>query len=129
MDERKVLLERIFGHELDDEKFKNVINDIEEHKYYVNEKIPFEINFDQALFSWYENIYMHIDRVSKSSIIKFVFPSLTKVNFYFFIMDHWHYLKKDKDDENIFLQEAISNYVKNYSERSILGKILYIFIN
>jgi len=34
---------------------------ISTHKWLINEKIPFEITLEQALFSWYENVYLPMD--------------------------------------------------------------------
>ena len=41
-----------------DEVAKLVYDYINTHKWLINETIPFEITFDQAVFSWYENAYL-----------------------------------------------------------------------
>lgn len=35
---------------------------VETHKWLINEKIPFEISFEQAVFSWHENVYQPLVR-------------------------------------------------------------------
>lgn len=35
---------------------------VETHKWFCNESIPFEISFEQAVFSWHENVYQPLVR-------------------------------------------------------------------
>jgi len=56
-------------------KYKNILRDLDlededvavalveyvsTHKWLINESIPFEVTFDQAMYSWYENVYVPI---------------------------------------------------------------------
>ena len=41
----------------DDQLAELICEYINTHKYFINQTIPFTVSFDQAVFSWYENVY------------------------------------------------------------------------
>lgn len=40
---------------------------IDVHKWFVNEKIPFEVSFEQAVYSWYETVWLPMERAIDDS--------------------------------------------------------------
>lgn len=92
------------------DRFDDVVKHIEEHKYYVNELFPWEITWEQAVFSWYENIFIDVKRILSSKVAKFVVGEDSNVEFYFKTMDHWHFMKKEGKD--ITYDEAAHDYIK-----------------
>jgi len=39
------------------------------HKWFLNEKIPFEVSFDQAVQSWYELVYLPLVEAMRSTLL------------------------------------------------------------
>ena len=123
------IFEKLFkNHSITNEEHKKLINHIEEHKFLLNENIPFEITWDQAVFSWYDNIFRIVESHYNHWTTRILFSNVSISNFYFQVMEHWHYLKKDESKKTIYIEDAIVNYVKNYSNKKFLRNILYIFL-
>lgn len=129
MTEKEILQASFVNHTLTTEQFNKLHTHIEEHKYFLNEDIPFEVTWDQAIFSWYDNIYRHIRNYLTTWVVRVCFPNISMAEFYFQVMDHWHYMKKSDFRGEVYIEDAIISYVKNHSQRKLLGKILYVFIN
>lgn len=92
------------------ERYDEIVEHIEEHKYYVNQLFPWEINWDQAVFSWYENVFLDVKRILESGVATFALRENDRVEFYFKTMDHWHYMKEK--DPSIFYDDAVKDYIK-----------------
>jgi len=59
-------------------EYAQLLQGIEAHKYLTNEKIPFEITMDDALFSWYENVYRPVDLAIERAGLVYAFPEATR---------------------------------------------------
>lgn len=127
MTEKEILTKVFVGHELTTEEMNKLHTHIEEYKYYLNEEIPFEVSWDQAIFAWYDNIFRIVRGHYINWAVKLCFPRLSLIEFYFHVIDRWHYIKNYSTEE-VYIHTAISNYVKHFSERKFLGKVLYLFV-
>lgn len=124
----KEVLKAVFSEcSISDKEFEILHTHIEEHKYFLNEDIPFTVNWDQAIFSWYDNIFRPVRSLYVNRIVSYLFPTYTKTRFYFEVADHWHYMKKNSNIP-VYIEEAVMSYIKNHSERKLLGRVLYSFI-
>jgi len=70
----------------------NLLQQIEVHKYFVNQTVPWVISWDEAAFSWYENVFTPIMNVVTSWEVKNAFGNKTSRELYFEISQHWFYL-------------------------------------
>lgn len=63
---------------------------IKAHKWLVNEKIPFEITLEQAMFSWYENVFLPIEDAIRTSGAYSALVGWTPIQVFAAISDaHW----------------------------------------
>jgi hypothetical protein len=90
-------------------EYAQVLQGIEAHKYLTNEKIPFEITMDEALFSWYENVYRPIDRAIEEAGLMHDFPEATRAQLFLWVTNHWHFLKLESGRE-VSAEEAAYSY-------------------
>jgi len=95
-------------------RFDEIVTHIEEHKYFVNQNIPWEITWDQAVFSWYENIFLDVKRILKSGVATFALREKSNVEFYFKTMDHWHLLKEE--NPRVTYDCAVNSYIKKFAK-------------
>ncbi|MDR2343001.1 MAG: transcriptional regulator [Spirochaetaceae bacterium] len=65
------------------------------HKYYMNQKQQAEIDFSDALLSWYNNVYRPIIRIIQEENMRPVFPKRTPADMYVWLVKHWDKLKRD----------------------------------
>ena len=102
--EKKIFYSKtMFGELTDDWKliFTNpggydiVYNHILVHKYYLNQKLEEEIPFEEALVSWYNNVYSPIIKIIDEDMLCLNFPGRSPSDLYVWIVKHWDYLKKE----------------------------------
>jgi hypothetical protein len=91
-----------------EDEYQEVLLSIQDHKYLTNERIPFEIRMDQALFCWYEDLYHPLMRAIDESGLQFAFPDATRGQLFLWVSRHWHFLKQERGKEVSFDEAAIS---------------------
>ena len=97
---------------------------VEVHKYYLSKELDMNITWDEALFSWYENVLTPLRRVVDTWEIKVAFPNRTFGDLYLAISDHWFYLKEN--DTEVGADEAAVSFVQHYGEG--LGRFFSRFL-
>ena len=91
----------------------DLINDhILVHKYYLNQGQKEELLFEEALVSWYRDMYKPIIKLIEDENICINFPGRSPGDLYLWIIQHWDFLKKENDME---LTQA--DAVRDFSER------------
>ncbi|MDR2403821.1 MAG: transcriptional regulator [Spirochaetaceae bacterium] len=71
-----------------------IYNHILVHKYYLNEGRREELPFEEALTSWYRNVYCPIIQIINDEKLCFNFPGRTASDLYVWIVKHWDDLKQ-----------------------------------
>ena len=94
-------------------EYAEVLQSILDHKYLTNEKIPFEIRMDQALFCWYENLYRPIMLAVDEAALELACPGATRGQLFLWVSRHWHFLKQDRNRE-VGFEEAALHYGAQY---------------
>jgi len=94
-------------------RYDQVLEHILVHKYYLNQSLPKEIPFDEALLSWYRKVYKPVvDAIDEEGLIS-RFPGRTAPDLYMFIVQHWDELKR-KYGLGYTVGEAVRDYSKLY---------------
>ena len=75
-------------------RYDEVIQHIEGHKYYVNLNYQEEIPFEQAMRSWFANVYQPIVGVIRHQKLVGRFPGRTEADLYVWLVKHWDTLKQ-----------------------------------
>jgi hypothetical protein len=75
-------------------RFEEIREHVREHKWYMNLKKAEEIPFEEALLSWYDNVYMPIIRIIREEKLLSRFPQTTESDLYVFIGKHWGELSR-----------------------------------
>ena len=89
-------------------EYQEALQSILDHKYLTNERIPFEISMDQALFCWYENLYHPLMQAIDETGLQLAFPDATRGQLFLWVSRHWHFLKLERGRDVSFEQAAIS---------------------
>jgi len=101
-------------------RYDVIYNHILVHKYYLNEDIEEEIHFNDALVSWYENVYNPVIAIIKEQWLLVNFAERTEADLYVWIIKHWDFLKKKYGTYS--LSEAARDFSKKYGQDK--GKFL-----
>ncbi len=80
-------------------RYDEVLCHIHEHKYYINMNDREEILFEEAMKSWYRNVFMPIVRVVREQKLPGRFPGRTGADLYVWLVKHWDELKKSHGGE------------------------------
>ena len=90
-------------------EYAEVLQSIEDHKYLINERIPFEISMEQALFSWCENVYHPVMQAIDESGLVHAFPGATRGELFMWVTRHWHFLKQ-AGHPDVTIEAAVNSY-------------------
>ncbi|MBI9105627.1 MAG: hypothetical protein JEZ04_02720 [Spirochaetales bacterium] len=93
-----------------EEGWKTLTEHVEVHNQFLNQELRRDISWDDALFSWYENIYTPLRRAISSWSVKRTNPQMTVGDLYLAVSNHWFYLKEE--DQGIFAEQAAADYVR-----------------
>lgn len=119
-------------------KYDVIYNHILTHKYFINMGKEEEISMEEAILSWYNNVYLPVSDYIEDKHIMRKFKHRTVTDLYVYILKYWEQLKSKFGD--IPLEEAIQQYtsshkvplkkkIENYFNRIILRKALNNNIN
>ena len=89
---------------------------VDVHNRNLEQELGIKVSWDDALFSWYENVYFPLKTAMASHRIKRLFPNTPYGELYLAVSDHWYYLKESYSDVDGDL--AVANYIYNSRKNS-----------
>ena len=103
-------------------RWHEVLNHIAGHKYFMGIEKNYEIAFEDAAKSWYDNLYLPIQEIVRKEKILERFPDRTEADLYIWIIKHWHSLK-EQYGVNYPLDKAVSAYAESHGKISLRQKL------
>ena len=97
-----------------DADWEALVNHIEVHKYFINQKSEQAISWDEAVSSWIKNVYAPLEEVIVWWEVKKAFKKYTKGQLLFAVSSHWYYLR-EKDPE-VTPSEAANQFAAKYGK-------------
>jgi hypothetical protein len=88
------------------------------HRYFLGKELQREISYEEAVRSWYENVFLPLTREIRASGIMKEFPKRTEADLYLWICQHREELR---EKYNLQLDEkaAVSTFASMYSEKPL----------
>ncbi len=83
------------------------------HKYYINQDKEEEISMEDAIMSWYQNLYLPIITAIKKGRILRRFKGRTAADLYVWIIKYWDDLKK-KFGEQVTIDDAATEFSEKF---------------
>ncbi|MCL2411552.1 MAG: transcriptional regulator [Treponema sp.] len=109
-------------------RYDVIYNHILVHKYYLNEDIEEEIPFNDAIVSWYNNVYNPVISIINEYWLLANFPGRTEADLYVWIIKHWDFLKHKYGKYS--LPKAALNFTKKYGQdKGKFFRLLALLIN
>lgn len=102
-------------------RYDELIQHIYGHKYYLNERQTVEIPLEQAVTSWYQNVYRPIVDVIHESRMIGRFPDRTETDLYLWIVRHWDALKRQYG-EDVPVHAAAHDYSARFG-RGVMARM------
>jgi len=101
-----------------DDQYRLALHHVEEHKYLLNEKIPYEISLEQAVSSWHKNVYEPLSQaMDKYRLIK-AFPGLPRGSLFLKVCAHWHNLKSS-EGPSVSVEKAVCDFGARYAKNPL----------
>jgi hypothetical protein len=101
-------------------RYDELIRHIDGHKYYMNLSRSEEIPYEEAIRSWYEQVYQPVARVIEDERLLEAFPGRTVSDLYVWIVRRWDDLKR-KYGQSYPLKQAAREYRERYGRRTGRG--------
>lgn len=102
-------------------QYENLLEHIDAHRWYLGEQRGAEIQYAEAVISWYQNVYLPLVMIIRELDIMYDFPDYTETDLYLWIIGHQWYLREslgaDLSVEQVAEQLAEA-YSGKKSERS-----------
>jgi hypothetical protein len=98
--------------------YARLIEHIAVHRYFMGLEQGGFVSEDQAVVSWYQNVYRPLMEIVVERDILTEFPGRTVADLYLWIMDHQHYLRERFGDE-VEIAAAAEHFADHYTTRPI----------
>lgn len=96
--------------------YPEVLNHINVHKYYINEDSQNEVLYEDAVKSWYKNVYSPIIKEIRKLNLLNSFPGNTEGDLYIWIVRHWDELKTISNSQKVSIESATMDYKVRYGK-------------
>lgn len=94
-------------------KYDLIYNHILTHKYYINQNQTEEISMEDAITSWFKNVYLPVIHFLEDNKVMKHFKKRTESDLYVWIMKYWDQLKS-KYGNDVPLNDAVAELEKNH---------------
>ncbi len=111
-------------------RYDVIYNHILTHKYYMNQGHKDEVSMEDAIRSWFLNVYLPLVSIIRDKHILHEFPGRTLGDLYVWTVRYWDDLKR-KFGDNIPMDEAVLDFTKHYRiplYKRILNRIKCIIL-
>lgn len=94
-------------------RYDVIYNHILTHKYYMNQNKEEEVSMEEAVLSWFNNVYMPIVISIRQQHMLHNFKKRTVADLYVWIVRYWDSFKQ-KFGDNIPIDDAVKSFKKKY---------------
>ena len=95
-----------------DAEWQEVAEHVRVHRFLINQAIPWTVTWDDAVFSWYENVMRPLMDAVDVWNIRAAFPGRTMGQLYLAVATHWHFMKEH--DGSVTPEEAANDFSAQY---------------
>ncbi len=88
---------------------------IDVHRWFMGEQRNGPVSYEEAVTSWFDEVYLPMVRVIQDNQIMKNFHNRTEADLYLWIIEHMWYLREEFQ-QDISMEEAATHYAQTYSE-------------
>ena len=97
---------------------EELLQNVEEHKYFINQTIPFEVSLKEAFESWSLLVATPLTEAIEEAGLERFFPQVTKGELFMKVSQHWYFLKKG-DTVDVSAKEAVLDFGAKFAPHSL----------
>lgn len=94
-------------------RYRILLNHIDVHRYFLGQEKKREIPYEEAVTSWYDNVYTPLVETFRRLGILKQFPGRTEADLYVWLSRHLYYLREQYGPD-VNLEKAVLDYAKRY---------------
>jgi hypothetical protein len=98
--------------------YARLLEHIEVHRYYLGLKRQDEVSYQDAITSWYGNVYHPVVQAIREFGVLRDFPGRTEGDLYIWISDHLHYLR-EQFGPAVDAEIAATDFAEHYSHQPV----------
>jgi len=98
--------------------FLKLVEHIEVHRYFLGTSKGREITWEDAVRSWYQDVYSPLVQVLRDKGILLNFPGRSEADLYLWVIEHLWYLH-ESDGKNMALKEGVDHFVREYMRQPL----------
>ncbi len=102
--------------------YLDLLNHINTHRYYLALERNAPVEAEEAVTSWYDNVYRPVVEAIRNHNILRYFPGRTEADLYLWIMQHRHNLR-ETGGVDPGAEAAVLDYASRFGQRSVLGTV------
>ncbi len=96
-------------------EYERLLEHINVHRWYLGEQRRSEVPYEEAVASWYDNVFRPLERVIEEQGLPGQFPGRTSGDLYLWIIEYQWYRREAYKEEDDFEQVA-RQYITDYQE-------------
>jgi len=96
--------------------YHDLLEHISVHRYFMGIERDCGIPYEEAVTSWYDNVYMPLVRVIQKEAILRDFPHRTETDLYIWIIEHEYFLREQYGVEDVRDEEVAEDYAREFTE-------------
>lgn len=104
--------------------FDRLLEHIQTHQYFMGLNLGREIPYEEAVTSWYDDVYLPLVQVLRQQNILRQFPGRTETDLYLWVIEHLWFMQEEQH-KPISLQEAAAHFADEFSA-SPLRRLFYL---
>ncbi len=93
------------------------------HRYYLGVERQAEVSWAEAVRSWHDHLYLPVVNIIRDRDILRRFPDCTEADLYLWISAHRSYLQKLREDEDVDVETAATDFAAQFGEKSLLETV------
>jgi hypothetical protein len=89
------------------------------HRYYLGLERKAPVPLEEAVLSWYDNLYMPVARLAREENFLDKFPNRSEADLYLWIMDHLYFLRQ-RYGEAVDAEDAAADFAEHFGRQPLL---------
>ena len=96
-------------------EYERLLEHINVHRWYLGEQRRAEVAYEEAVISWYDNVFQPLERIIREQALPEQFPGRTAADLYLWIIEYQWYRREAYKEEYHF-EQAARQFIADYQE-------------
>jgi hypothetical protein len=96
--------------------YSRLLEHIDVHRWYLGEHRQSPANYEEAVASWYDNVYQPLVNIIRELDILAVFAGRTETDLYLWVIEHQAYLQLEYGSD-VSIEQAVEQFSEDFSPR------------